>query len=705
MEPTTLMSAMPATLLDDASLYLNRELSLLSFQGRVLEEAEDPRHPLLERAKFLSILFSNLDEFFMVRVAGLMQIMESGKPETSMDGRTVTAQLEAIRAEVNKILERANNYYEHELRPALDQAHVHIIDYRELNEQQCEQMQAHFLQSVFPVLTPLAFDPGRPFPHMSNLSLNIAAVVKDPTGEHFARVKVPDTLPQLVRIPAPAHGPAEVGSAAIQEYAFVWLEQVIMANLKYLFPGLAIVEAHPFHITRDAEVAIQEVESDDLLETVEEAVWQRRFRDVVRLQVHASMPENILNILITNLELDQNDIYRVSGPIDLSRLRHVLSIDRPDLKDKPFVPSTPLGLQAKAEDDIFARIRQSDVLLHHPFESFQPVVELLRKAARDPEVLAIKMTLYRVGRKSPIVEALVEAMENGKQVAVLVELKARFDEESNIEWARQLEKEGVHVVYGLLGLKVHGKATMVVRREGDTIRRYLHMATGNYTATTARLYTDLGFFTADEQIASDVTDLFNYLTGYSAKSRYRKLLVAPVTLRARLNELIQREIEHQKAGKGGHLIFKMNALEDPGIIKLLYQASQAGVRVDLLVRGICCLRPGIAGVSENIRVTSILGRFLEHSRIYYFHNDGAAEVFLGSADMMPRNLIRRVEILFPIEDERLIRRLRDEILATYMADTARARVMHSDGSYTRVEHEHGGLDSQAWLLNLHTGKN
>jgi len=703
--PASELPITKAPSLDDPSLYLNRELSLLSFQGRVLEEAEDVRHPLLERAKFLSILFSNLDEFFMVRVAGLMQVMESGKPETSMDGRTVTAQLEAIRAEVNKILERANDFYERELRPALNEAHVHIIDYSELNAQQCERMQTHFLQAVFPVLTPLAFDPGRPFPHMSNLSLNIAVVVKDGGGEHFARVKVPDTLPQLVRVPVATHGPAEVGSAAIQEYAFVWLEQVIMANLKYLFPGLAIVDAHPFHITRDAEVAIQEVESDDLLETVEEAVWQRRFRDVVRLQVHASMPENILNILITNLELDQNDIYRVGGPIDLSRLRHVLSIDRPDLKDKPFTPYTPPGLQAKADEDIFARIRQSDVLLHHPFESFQPVVELLRKAARDPEVLAIKMTLYRVGRKSPIVEALVEAMENGKQVAVLVELKARFDEESNIEWARQLEKEGVHVVYGLLGLKVHAKATMVVRREGEAIRRYIHMATGNYNATTARLYTDLGFFTADEQIASDVTDLFNYLTGYSAKSRYRKLLVAPVTLRPRLVELINREIEHQKAGREGHLIFKMNALEDPGIIKSLYRASQAGVKADLLVRGICCLRPGVAGISENIRVTSILGRFLEHSRIYYFRNDGAEEVYLGSADMMPRNLIRRVEILFPVEDSKLIRRLRDEILATYMADTARARVMHSDGSYKRVEHEDGGLDSQAWLLNLHSGKN
>ena len=396
-------------------------------------------------------------------------------------------------------------------------------------------MQAYFLQSVFPVLTPLAFDPGRPFPHMSNLSLNIAVVVKDHNGEHFARVKVPDTLPQLVRIAAPVHGPAEIGSAAIQEYVFVWLEQVIMANLKYLFPGLAIVEAHPFHITRDAEVAIQEVESDDLLETVEEAVWQRRFRDVVRLQVHASMPENILKILITNLELDQNDIYRVSGPIDLSRLRHVLSIDRPDLKDKPFVPSTPPGLQAKAEDDIFARIRQSDVLLHHPFESFQPVVELLRKAARDPEVLAIKMTLYRVGRNSPIVEALVEAIENGKQVAVLVELKARFDEESNIEWARQLGKRG-----RARGLWPGGTEGPRQGRDGGAPRRrddsplYPHGHRQLQRRPPPASTPTWAFSPPTSRSASDVTDLFNYLTGYSAKSRYRKLLVAPVTYATRV---------------------------------------------------------------------------------------------------------------------------------------------------------------------------
>jgi polyphosphate kinase len=695
---TTLLATMavPKALpLDDPTLYLNRELSLLAFQHRVLEEAQDSRNPLLERVKFLSILFSNLDEFFMVRVAGLMQQLESGNPEISMDGKSPSAQLEAIRSAVTELVCRAYACFRDQLMPELDRAHIRIVDYSVLNDQQREYIENYFLQTVFPVLTPLAFDPGRPFPHMSNLSLNIAVAVKEGSGEHFARVKVPDTLAQLVRVTTPAHE-----GASQSELVYVWLEQVITANLRYLFPGLQIVGAHPFHITRDGEVAIRELESDDLLETVEEAVWQRRFRDVVRLQVNADMPAQILEILTSNLELDQNDIYRVDGPLDLSRLRHLLTADRPNLKDKPFLPFTPAGLQSKADEDIFARIRQGDVLLHHPFESFQPVVEFLRKAARDPDVLAIKITLYRVGSKSPVVEALVEALEHGKQVAVLVELKARFDEESNIEWARALEREGVHVVYGLLGLKVHSKVAMVVRREGEMMRRYVHLSTGNYNPTTARVYTDMGLFTANEHIAADVTDLFNYLTGYSAKSRYRKLLVAPIRLRQRLTELVEREMANQEAGDRGHLIFKMNALEDPGMIKLLYRASQAGVQIDLLVRGLCCLRPGIPGVSENIRVVSILGRFLEHSRIFYFRNRGQEEIYLGSADLMPRNLNRRVEVLFPIEDPKLIRRIKDEILETYLADRARARVMHSDGSYTRASQD-GGLDSQAWLLSQH----
>lgn len=683
--------------LDDPSLYLNRELSLLAFQQRVLEEAEDHRHPLLERVKFLSILFSNLDEFFMVRVAGLMQQVESGNPEVSIDGRPPSVQLESIRSAVTDLINRAYDCFLSRLKPELEEAHIHLVEYSVLTPQQCEQMESYFLQTVFPVLTPLAFDPGRPFPHMSNLSLNIAVAVKDGVGEHFARVKVPDTLAQIVRVPA---SDSDSGATGPPNQTFVWLEQLITANLRYLFPGLQIAGAFPFHITRDGEVAIRELESDDLLETVEEAVWQRRFRDVVRLQVNAGMAAETLKVLTSNLELDQSDIYRVDGPIDLGRLRHLLNLDRPDLKDKPFLPFTPAGLQPKPDEDLFARIRQGDVLLHHPFESFQPVVEFLRKAARDPDVLAIKITLYRVGSKSPIVEALVEAVEHGKQVAVLVELKARFDEESNIEWARALEQEGVHVLYGLVGLKVHSKVAMVVRREGDTMRRYVHLSTGNYNPTTARLYTDLGLFTVNEQIASDVTDLFNYLTGYSAKSLYRRLLVAPINLRQRLTELVEREISNQEAGRDGHLILKMNALEDPGMIKLLYRASQAGVRIDLLVRGLCCLRPGLPGISENIRVISILGRFLEHSRIFYFRNGGEEEIYLSSADLMPRNLIRRVEVAFPIEDPKLVRRLKDDILETYLADRTRARIMRSDGSYTRTE-EAGGLDSQAWLLAQH----
>jgi polyphosphate kinase len=689
--PETALETPPS--LDDPRLYLNRELSLLAFQRRVLEEAKDSRHPLLERVKFLSIFFSNVDEFFMVRVAGIMQKLETGKPEVSIDGRPITEQLAAIRIEVTSIVESAYVFFRTELMPALGQVNINIVDYADLTGEQREQMETYFIETVFPVLTPLAFDPGRPFPHMSNLSLNIAAVVKAEVEEHFARIKVPDTLAQLVRV-----------SSAPGSFVFIWLEQLIMANLRHLFPGLEILNAYPFHITRDAEVAIQEVESDDLLETVEEAVWRRRFRDAVRLQVTSTMNPKILELLTSNLELDQSDVYRVTGPLDLGRVRHLMSLDRPDLKDKPFTPFTPAVLQTKHDDDMFARIRQNDVLVHNPFESFQPVVEFLRKAARDPDVLAIKMTLYRVGRNSPVVEALVEAIEHGKQVAVMVELKARFDEESNIEWARRMEHEGVHVVYGLVGLKVHAKVAMVVRREGETIRRYVHLATGNYNPVTAKLYTDLGFFTANHQIAADVTDLFNYLTAYSAKTRYRKLLVAPINMRQRVLELIDREIEHQESGGDGHVTFKMNALEDPEVIRRLYRASQAGVRVDLLVRGMCCLRPGVPGISEHIRVISVLGRFLEHSRIFHFHNGGEDEIYLGSADMMPRNLSRRVEVMFPIEDPRLIKRLKDEILAAYLADTVRSWNMHRDGTYVRAPQVDGGIDSQAWLLNLSTSR-
>jgi polyphosphate kinase len=682
--------------LHDPALYLNRELSHLEFQRRVLEEAKDRRNPLLERVKFLSIFGSNIDEFFMVRVAGLTQQIENGVHEPGLDGRGPSETLEAIRGVVGRLVNGAYDHFREDLLPALEASHIKLLNLADLSLEQRGQLDTFFTEKVFPVLTPLAFDPGRPFPHISNLSLNIAVVVREHNGaERFARVKVPDTLPQLLPVSL-----AGGGSSSPREYAFVWLEQLIVANLHHLFPGLDILRAHVFHLTRDAEVAIKELETDDLLETIEEAVWQRRFRDAVRLQVDARTPAAMIEFLAGKLELDSSDIYRVNGPLDLSRLRHLLNVDRPDLKDKPFLPYTPAGFASK-EDDVFELIRGQDQLLHHPYESFQPVVEFLRRAARDPDVLAIKMTLYRLGRNSPIVEALLEAVENGKQVAVVVELKARFDEESNIEWARRMEREGVHVVYGLLGLKVHSKVILVVRREGDTIRRYCHLATGNYNPVTARLYTDCGLFTCDEEIGADATDLFNYLTGYSRKKTFRKLLVAPLNLRQRMEEMIQREIDIQRQGGKGRVILKMNALEDGPVIKLLYQASQAGVNVDLIVRGACCLRPGSPGVSENIHVRSVLGRFLEHSRIFYFRNNGAEECYLGSADLMPRNLNRRVEVLFPVTQPEMVKRLRDEVLHSYLHDDVGARHMNKDGTYTPKSRRAGG-DAQAWFLSQRT---
>ncbi len=682
--------------LHDPALYLNRELSHLEFQRRVLEEARDARNPLLERVKFLSILGSNIDEFFMVRVAGLMQQIENKVEEPGMDGRLPAETLGAIRVEMGLLMNEAYAFYREELAPELAAANIRLLDLAELDATQRASLDSLFLDRIFPILTPLAFDQGRPFPHISNLSFNVAVVVRDPGGpEHFARVKIPDSLPQFLPVHPPGGNPAG-------RSAFVPIEQLVRANLEHLFPGLEIVRAHAFRVTRDADVAIKELETDDLLESIEEAVWQRRFRDAVRLQVDAEMPESMVEILASNLEVEASSIYRVDGPLDLSRLRHLAALDRPDLKDKPFLPATPPGFGAK-EDDMFGLIRQEDQLLHHPYDSFQPVVEFLRKAAKDPDVVAIKMTLYRLGRNSPIVEALLEAVENGKQVAVLVELKARFDEESNIEWARALEREGVHVVYGLLGLKVHSKIALVLRREGDVIRRYCHLATGNYNPVTARLYTDLGFLTSDDQIGADATDLFNFLTGYSHKKTFRKLLVAPLNLRQRLEELIQREIDVQRNGGNGRLIFKTNALEDGPIIRLLYQASQAGVSVDMIVRGACCLRPNVAGVSDNIHVSSIVGRFLEHSRIYYFANNGAEECYLGSADLMPRNLNRRVEVIFPVERPQLVQRLKDEILHAYLHDNRNARRMHKDGTY-KHKSQNGGHDSQAWFLGQRSAR-
>ncbi|MFZ0479532.1 MAG: polyphosphate kinase 1 [Terriglobales bacterium] len=689
--------------LDDPSLYLNREISLLAFQTRVLEEAQDEQNPLLERVKFLSIVGSNLDEFFMVRVAGLKGQLESGALESGPDGMTPSEELVAIRERVTDLYKAGQDCLRSQLLPGLKKEGIHVVDYAQLTQPQAEFANRQFSETVFPTLTPLAFDPGRPFPHISNLSLNLAVLIRDLQGvEHFARVKVPDSLPQLVPLQSAVKEPKSKSKAKPSKpQYFVWLEQLIVANLQSLFPGMEVIEAHPFHVTRDAETAIQQLEAGDLLESVEEGVWQRRFADVVRMEINDTMPSEVLEILLKNLEIERGDVYKMKGPLALSRLKHLLSLDRPDLKDKPFVPSLVPALQPQDEgEDIFSAIRRQDVLLHHPFDSFQPVVAFLQKAARDPAALAIKITLYRVGRNAPVVEALLEAIDNGKQVAVLVELKARFDEESNIEWARRLEREGVHVVYGLMNLKVHCKAALVVRQEKDRIRRYVHLSTGNYNTVTAQLYTDIGLLTCDEAIGEDCTDLFNYLTGYSAKIEYRKLLVAPVNLRDQLEHLIRREIEHQKSGKRGHLIFKMNALVDRRVIQLFYEASQAGVQVDLLVRGICCLRPGIPNISENIRVTSIVGRFLEHSRIFYFHNGGQDEVYLGSADMMPRNLNRRVELAFPVQDPKLVRYLRDEVLDTYLSEVVKARHMNADGTYSRAPHSSNRreMNSQEWFI-------
>jgi polyphosphate kinase len=695
MQPTgeSAATATAAPSLNDGVLFTNRELSLLAFQERVLNEARETANPLLERTNFLSIFGSNLDEFFMVRLAVLKQRVKSGVLQAGVDGRSGPELLEAIRAEVIRLNDAAYACLAGEIGPALAHAGIRLLDYAELDPAARAVVDDYFHKTVFPVLTPLAFDPGRPFPHISNLSLNLAVTVKDAKGgERFARVKIPNTLPQLVPVPVPLppEGPENAPAR------FVWLEQLIAGNLQALFPGLEVVESHAFHVTRDAEVAIQELESDDLLEAIEEAVWRRRFRAVVRFQVDANIPSRILQLLQEELEIGEKDTYFIDGPIDLSRLRQLSALDRADLKYKPFTPQTPVPLQSKSREDLFALIREGDVLLHHPFESFQPVVEFIRGAAKDPDVLAIKMTLYRVGRNSPIVQALLDAIEEGKQVSVLLELKARFDEESNIEWAKTLEREGVHVIYGLVGLKVHSKIALVVRREGDVMRRYIHLGTGNYNPSTARLYTDLSLFTCDEQIGLDATDLFNYVTGYSGKTEFRKLLVAPVSLRQGMENLIRREIALAKQGTPGRMIFKMNALEDPEMINLLYRASQAGVRVDLLVRGLCCLRPGIPGISDHIRVSSVIGRFLEHSRIYYFRNGGREEVYVGSADLMPRNLNRRVEIIFPVRDGKLVRRIRDEILEVYLADSVNAYEIQKDGTYARAPRGEttGGIDSQ-----------
>lgn len=687
--------------LSSPSLYINREISLLEFQRRVLEEARDENNPLLERMKFIAIFGSNMDEFFMVRVSGIRKQVEANILDVSPDGMTPRDELAAIRKLAQELLQDAEQYLQRKILPKLDKEGVHILEYSKLTKTQKERADKYFKDVIYPILTPLALDPGHPFPHISSLSLNLAIVIRDKKGkEKFARLKVPDTLPRLIPIKRSSGGERKDGTIPHHHY-FVWLEQLIAANLEGLFPGMEVVSAYPFRIVRDADIEIQELEADDLLETMQQNIRKRKFGSVVQVAIHDDMPENIRELLIDNLEVNRNDIYTLQHPLGLGSLWALYnSIERYDLKYAPYKARVPKILKNNTPHNIFDTIRSRNILLHHPYDSFSLVVDFLTAAAHDPSVLAIKQTVYRVGTNAPVVEALLEASELGKQVAVLVELKARFDEESNIGWARALEEVGAHVVYGLVGLKTHCKVTMIVRKEGEGIQRYLHLSTGNYNAVTSRFYEDIGLFTCDEAMGADATDLFNYLTGYSTKQDYQKLLVAPVNLRQKLEALTRREIEHARAGKKARLIFKMNSLVDIEMIQILYEASQAGVQVDLLVRGMCCLRPGIKGVSENIRVISVVGRYLEHSRVYYFQNDGNDEIYIGSADLMPRNLNHRVEVVFPIENKNHIRHLRDKVLEMYFKDNVRARILETNGSYKREipKSEDKIFDIQAHLM-------
>ena len=676
------------------SCYINRELSWIEFNRRVLQEARDPVHPLLERAKFLAIFATNLDEFFMIRVSGLKKQIAAEVVDVTPDGFTPSMTLDHIVNTLTPLLAEHSRVWNEEIKPQLCEHGVCVLDYSELDDTQRAHCVDYFDSEVFPVLTPLAFDPGHPFPLISNLSLNLAVVVRDEKDrERFARVKVPPSLPRLVPLSDCADGGDD-----LCRHNFVWLDQLIEANIAALFPGMAVQRAYAFRVTRDTDLEIQEDEAGDLLSTIERVMQDRRFGSVVRLEIAHDMPDHVRDILIQNLEIEARDVYRVDGSLSLSNLMELLRLPMPKLKDPPFTPRLPFVLTTGG--DIFNLIQQGDILLHHPYDSFAPVVDFIRAAAQDPQVLTIKVTLYRVGSNSPVVQALIDAIQNGKQVAVLVELKARFDEENNIQWARALEEEGVHVVYGLPGLKVHCKVALVVRREHERIRRYVHLSTGNYNATTARIYTDMGMFTCRDDIGEDASDVFNLLTGYSRQREFRELNVAPVNLRSKLIDMVEREVELHKKYGGGHLIFKMNSLVDPAMIGALYCASQAGVKVDLIARGICCLRPGMPNISDNIRVISIVGRFLEHSRVYYYRNNGEEEIYIGSADLMPRNLDRRVETVWPILDLQLRNRVRDEVLLLQLRDNVKARELHADGTYHFVTRNDGEavINSQEELL-------
>ncbi len=671
--------------------FLNRELSWLDFNERVLHEARDTRTPLLERAKFLAIFASNLDEFFMIRVSGLREQAATRPTRTSADGMTPADQIAEIRTRVQAAVAEHCRIFG-VVREALAASGVAIADYSAVPEHHAELRQ-RFEDEIFPVLTPLAVDPAHPFPYISTLTLSLAIGVRDPeSGERrFARVKVPPSLPRLLQV---------------DDGTWVLVEQVIAANLDMLFPGMEIEETHLFRVTRDADFEIEEDEAADLLEAIEAELRRRRFGEAVRLEVERTMPPATRSILLRGIGLPEEACYEVAGMLDLTALWTLHELPRPDLKDPEWTPVVPRRLESEDDDtpaDVFAAIRGGDILVHHPYESFTGTVErFLEQAVDDPDVLAIKQTLYRTSGDSAIVGDLIRAAEAGKQVVVMVEIKARFDEENNIIWARRLEQAGAHVVYGIVGLKTHSKTLLVVRREGGTLRRYVHIGTGNYNPRTSRVYVDLGLFTARAEIAADVTDLFNFLTGLSRQREYRRLLVAPVSLRQRLTQLIEREIGHAEAGRPARIVLKLNSIVDPALIDLLYRASGAGVEIDLIVRGTCSLIPGRPGISDRIRVRSIIGEFLEHSRIFTFLNGGQHEWYIGSADVMERNLDRRVEAVVPVED--LEARLRlAEILETMLHDDRRSWQLGPDGRWRRteeIEGREGTIDTFARLKRL-----
>jgi len=671
----------PTVDLSDPQYYFNRELSWLEFNDRVLHEAIDPRTPFLERLKFVAIFSANLDEFFMVRVSGLMEQISAGVKTKTPDGLSPAEIMAAIRAHLRPQLRQQHDFFQLELRPQLQDHNVYLLNYDEFNTQQQAYLDQYFESQIFPVLTPLSVDPAHPFPRLSNLSLNLAVSVRNPeTGiQKFARVKVPNNLPRFIGLP-----PELVEDVTI--WAGTPLEEIIANNLNFLFPGMEVLGHYLFRITRDADFPVREDEADDLLVAMEEEISKRRLEGFVcRLEIEPSMPVELREGLTQELRVAEEDFYELEGVLDLKDLFFFMSMPLPALKEKPWSALTPPRLKSveRGEESIFSAIRRQDIMMHHPYESFADSVQLfVEKAAQDPHVLTIKMTLYRTSGDSPIVQSLIAAAENGKQVVALVEIKARFDEKNNIIWARKLEDAGVHVVYGVVGLKTHTKTTLVVRKEGDRIRRYVHIGTGNYNPKTSKLYTDLGILSAREDLGADLTDLFNFLTGYSRQSNYRRMLVAPLTLRQGMLKLIEREIDHVQAGRPGRIIAKMNSLVDAEMIRALYRASQAGVEIDLIIRGICCLRPGVPGVSDRIRVLSIIGRFLEHARIFWFTNDGDEEIYIGSADWMPRNLDRRVEAVTPVLDPEAVQELKD-ILDIMLTDNRQSWELGEDGVFVQ----------------------